>query len=325
MKLSGVTDQANPLNLHYTCRLCPHSRLPGSATPPSSSRRPAASASSPTRGSKAIRCARPTDARSRRRISFSCRHGHSDHSGERRQRRARDRRARRRASTSCRCGSNARACRTSRAWGSAERSSIAGLEITMTPAVHSSSVVENDAIVYLGEPAGFVVRLENGRAFYFAGDTALFGDMRADRGDARAGDCVPADWRSLHDGAGRRGARLPAAGVRQVVPMHYGTFPILTGTPERLKELVRTVGRRRAGAEAGGDGGRWTSSSAFQLPAASSSCQLPARSFQLLAAPSRSCEPPTPSAHSRSTTISVLWLEARSQKPDAAAGSRKLD
>ena len=55
---------------------------------------------------------------------------------------------------------------------------VAGLEITMTPAVHSSSVVENDEIVYLGEPAGFVVRMEDRRAFYFAGDTALFGDMR---------------------------------------------------------------------------------------------------------------------------------------------------
>ena len=48
----------------------------------------------------------------------------------------------------------------------------------MIPAVHTSSVVENDQIVYLGVPTGFVVRMEDERAFYFAGDTALFGDMR---------------------------------------------------------------------------------------------------------------------------------------------------
>ena len=55
---------------------------------------------------------------------------------------------------------------------------VEGLEVTMVPAVHTSSVVENDATVYLGEPAGFVVRIEDKRAIYFAGDTALFGDMR---------------------------------------------------------------------------------------------------------------------------------------------------
>ena len=48
----------------------------------------------------------------------------------------------------------------------------------MVPAIHTSSVVENDTTVYLGEPAGFVVRIEDEEAFYFAGDTAVFGDMR---------------------------------------------------------------------------------------------------------------------------------------------------
>ena len=55
---------------------------------------------------------------------------------------------------------------------------VAGLQVSMVPAVHTSSVVENDQIVYLGVPTGFVVRMEDERAFYFAGDTALFGDMR---------------------------------------------------------------------------------------------------------------------------------------------------
>ena len=52
---------------------------------------------------------------------------------------------------------------------------LRGLRITMTDARHSSSV---DDLTYLGEPAGFVVRLENGQTIYFAGDTALFGDMK---------------------------------------------------------------------------------------------------------------------------------------------------
>ena len=54
---------------------------------------------------------------------------------------------------------------------------VKGLRITMTDARHSSSFDDN-GIVYLGEPAGFVVELENGQTIYFAGDTALFGDMK---------------------------------------------------------------------------------------------------------------------------------------------------
>ena len=50
--------------------------------------------------------------------------------------------------------------------------------MTLVPAVHTSSVLEHDTSVYLGEPTGFIVRMEDGDVFYFAGDTAVFGDMR---------------------------------------------------------------------------------------------------------------------------------------------------
>src|SRR3954467_15957547 len=56
--------------------------------------------------------------------------------------------------------------------------SVAGLQVTMVPAVHTSSVVEGDTNVYLGQPAGFIVRMEDEQVIYFAGDTAVFGDMR---------------------------------------------------------------------------------------------------------------------------------------------------
>jgi L-ascorbate metabolism protein UlaG (beta-lactamase superfamily) len=120
--------------------------------------------------------------------------------------------------------------------------SIAGLDVSMTNAVHTSSVVENGTIVYLGQPTGFVVRLEDKRAFYFAGDTALFGDMRL-IGEMFAPEIafLPiGDHYTMGPEAAARASQL--LGVRQVVPMHYGTFPVLTGTPERLKELVRPFG-----------------------------------------------------------------------------------
>jgi L-ascorbate metabolism protein UlaG (beta-lactamase superfamily) len=119
---------------------------------------------------------------------------------------------------------------------------IAGLQVSMVPAVHTSSVVENDVTIYLGAPAGFVVRMENRSAFYFAGDTAVFGDMSliAEMHAPEIAFLPIGD----HFTMGPEGAALAARllGVRQVVPMHYGTFPVLTGTPDRLKQLVEPDG-----------------------------------------------------------------------------------
>jgi L-ascorbate metabolism protein UlaG (beta-lactamase superfamily) len=112
---------------------------------------------------------------------------------------------------------------------------VKGLRVTMTEALHSSSFDEN-GIVYLGEAAGFVVRLENGQSFYFAGDTALFSDMKL------IGELYKPEIAFLPIGdrftMGPDTAAMAAKwlGVKQVVPMHFGTFPLLTGTPAKLKE-----------------------------------------------------------------------------------------
>jgi L-ascorbate metabolism protein UlaG (beta-lactamase superfamily) len=111
---------------------------------------------------------------------------------------------------------------------------VKGLRVTMTDACHSSSFDEN-GIVYLGEPTGFIVRLENGQTIYFAGDTALFGDMKL------LGELYHPDIAFLPIGdrftMGPDTAAMAAKwlGVKQVVPMHWGTFPLLTGTPDQLK------------------------------------------------------------------------------------------
>jgi L-ascorbate metabolism protein UlaG (beta-lactamase superfamily) len=119
---------------------------------------------------------------------------------------------------------------------------LAGLEISMVPAVHSSSVVEGSAIVYLGEPTGFVVRMENEQSFYFAGDTAVFGDMRliAEMYHPDIAFLPIGDHYTMGPDAAAVACRL--LGIRQVVPMHYGTFPVLTGRPDRLKHLVEPHG-----------------------------------------------------------------------------------
>jgi L-ascorbate metabolism protein UlaG (beta-lactamase superfamily) len=112
---------------------------------------------------------------------------------------------------------------------------IGGMRITMTPAVHSGSYMDNGAIVYLGGAAGYVVRAPGAPTFYFAGDTALFGDMKILR------DMYAPEIAFLpigdHYTMGPEAAAIAAQwlGVRQVVPMHWGTFPLLRGTPEELR------------------------------------------------------------------------------------------
>jgi L-ascorbate metabolism protein UlaG (beta-lactamase superfamily) len=119
---------------------------------------------------------------------------------------------------------------------------VAGLDVTMVPAVHTSSIVEDDTIVYLGHPTGFVVKMEDERSFYFAGDTALFGDMRL-IGEMHTPEIafLPiGDHYTMGPAAAAAAARM--LGVRQVVPMHHSTFPVLTGTPDRFKQLVEPHG-----------------------------------------------------------------------------------
>jgi L-ascorbate metabolism protein UlaG (beta-lactamase superfamily) len=113
-----------------------------------------------------------------------------------------------------------------------------GIKVTMTHADHSAGDWNpgGETTLYLGDPVGFVVELENGFRFYFAGDTTPFGDMALIRElYAPSLAFLPIGGHYTMD---PRGAALAAEllGVEDVVPIHYGTFPILTGTPEALRE-----------------------------------------------------------------------------------------
>ncbi|MEP7308619.1 MAG: metal-dependent hydrolase [Acidobacteriota bacterium] len=122
------------------------------------------------------------------------------------------------------------------------RIDAAGLSISMVPAVHSSSVEEDGRAIYAGNPCGYVIGFEDGVTIYFAGDTALFGDMRliADLYHPTIAFLPIGDTYTMGPAQAAKACEL--LGVRQVVPMHYGTFPTLTGTPDRLRELVAPTG-----------------------------------------------------------------------------------
>ena len=90
-----------------------------------------------------------------------------------------------------------------------------------------------------GEPVGFVIQFENGFKIYFSGDTDVFGDMALIREihEPEVAFLPIGDWYTMSPRKAAKAAEL--LGVETVVPMHFGTFPILTGTPEALGKLVR--------------------------------------------------------------------------------------
>jgi L-ascorbate metabolism protein UlaG (beta-lactamase superfamily) len=105
----------------------------------------------------------------------------------------------------------------------------AGIKFTLTNAFHSSSSDDGD---YLGEAAGIVVELEDGKKVYFAGDTCVFSDMQL------IGRLYSPDLAVLPIG-GHLACEL--LGVSRVLPCHYGTFPLLAGTPDQLREHAPNI------------------------------------------------------------------------------------
>jgi L-ascorbate metabolism protein UlaG (beta-lactamase superfamily) len=115
----------------------------------------------------------------------------------------------------------------------------ADVTLTLTEARHSSSITDGDHTFYAGEPTGFVIAIDNGPTLYHAGDTTVFSDMQIIR------DLYHPDLAMLpigdHYTMGPKAAAVAAKyiGAKTILPIHWGTFPPLIGTPAALeKELA---------------------------------------------------------------------------------------
>ena len=114
----------------------------------------------------------------------------------------------------------------------------ADASFTVTNAFHSGAAPDGS---YGGEPCGVVVRLKDGKSVYFAGDTCVFGDMQL------IGRIYSPDVAVLPIGGHFTMDPTEAAvacellGAARIVPCHYGTFPLLKGTPDELRQLAKDV------------------------------------------------------------------------------------
>jgi L-ascorbate metabolism protein UlaG (beta-lactamase superfamily) len=118
---------------------------------------------------------------------------------------------------------------------------VGDFRVTMTHAMHSNSIDDNGQRIYGGEPAGYVIELPGGVSVYHAGDTALFGDMKliAELYRPQLAMLPIGDLFTMGPREAAHAIRL--LNVRHIIPMHYATFPMLTGTPEKLREEARDI------------------------------------------------------------------------------------
>lgn len=112
------------------------------------------------------------------------------------------------------------------------------IKVTMVHADHSSGITTENGTIYGGEASGFVVTLENGLTIYHGGDTNVFSDMQLIR------ELYAPDIALLPIGGHFTMSPKEAAYAvkllqpKMVIPMHYGTFEALSGTPQALKDLL---------------------------------------------------------------------------------------
>lgn len=115
---------------------------------------------------------------------------------------------------------------------------VGDIKVTMVHADHSCGIQDGDQMVYGGEACGYVVEFSNGVKIYHAGDTNVFGDMAIIH-DLYAPDIAMlpiGDHFTMSPREAAYACRLLK--VKTVVPMHFGTFPVLTGTPSQLRDLI---------------------------------------------------------------------------------------
>jgi L-ascorbate metabolism protein UlaG (beta-lactamase superfamily) len=118
---------------------------------------------------------------------------------------------------------------------------VGDIKVTMVHADHSCGILDGDQIIYGGEACGYVIEFQNGLKIYHAGDTAVFGDMQIIR-ELYAPDIALLPIGDHYVMSPREAAyACKLLKPKAVVPMHFGTFPVLSGTPAELKQLVKDV------------------------------------------------------------------------------------
>jgi L-ascorbate metabolism protein UlaG (beta-lactamase superfamily) len=118
------------------------------------------------------------------------------------------------------------------------------VKVTFVPAWHGSSMQkdQNSPPVYAGTPTGLVIGIQNGPTIYHTGDTDLFSDMALIPRFNKIDIMLVCIGDHFTMGPARAAEAVKLIGPRMVIPMHYATFPVLTGTPEAFGREMKERG-----------------------------------------------------------------------------------
>ena len=121
---------------------------------------------------------------------------------------------------------------------------VGDIMVTMVHADHSCGIEDDGQIIYGGEPCGYVIEIEGGLKLYHAGDTNVFGDMQIIR-ELYAPELVLLPIGDLFTMSPREAAyACKLLKPKFIIPMHFDTFPVLTGRPNQLEKLIEGSGAR---------------------------------------------------------------------------------
>jgi L-ascorbate metabolism protein UlaG (beta-lactamase superfamily) len=119
------------------------------------------------------------------------------------------------------------------------------VKVTFVHAVHSSALEYDDksgvpkSLAYAGNPGGFLIAVSNGPTIYHTGDTDLFGDMKLIGDITRVDVMMACIGDKFTMGPERAAAAVELVRPKMVIPMHFGTFAALTGTPEAFEQAIK--------------------------------------------------------------------------------------
>jgi L-ascorbate metabolism protein UlaG (beta-lactamase superfamily) len=116
------------------------------------------------------------------------------------------------------------------------------VKVLFVPAHHGSGISADDKsrARHGGAPGGFVITIRSGPTFYHTGDTDLFSDMALIPKFHNIDVMLICIGDHFTMGAARAAEAVNLVKARTVIPMHYGTFPVLTGTPEAFECELKT-------------------------------------------------------------------------------------
>jgi L-ascorbate metabolism protein UlaG (beta-lactamase superfamily) len=118
---------------------------------------------------------------------------------------------------------------------------VGDIKVTMVHADHSCGIKDGDELIYGGEACGYVIEFENGVKIYHAGDTNVFGDMQIIRELYRPEIAMIPIGDHFTMGPREAAYACNLLQAKTVIPMHFGTFPVLVGRPGDLQKLVPHV------------------------------------------------------------------------------------